>query len=105
MAEIAPHTRIHTKLCTICFSAEADLNKPGRMACTDCRELMDRAIAALTVARRDGCMTQGYDPSSWRKAQHRLDHAATHIYQLRRGDKTEDHLAHAICDLVMLYEV
>lgn len=101
MKQLPAETVIHSKLCTICLSTPA--NRPGRLACTDCRELMDRAIAALTVARRDGCMTQGYDPSSWRQAQHRLDHAATHIYKIRRGDTSEDHLAHAICDLVMLY--
>lgn len=71
--------------------------------CEDCSELCQRAIKAITKARQDGCLVQGYDPSSWRQAEHRLDHAATHIYQHRRGDTTEDHLAHAICDLVMLY--
>lgn len=76
------------------------------MACTDCRELLDRAIAAITVARRDGCMAQGYDPSSWKDVPGRswTEHVLAHVAQYRRGDTTEDHLSHAICCLVMIYD-
>lgn len=75
--------------------------------CDDCYELVNRAVQAVINARRDGILGQGYDPSSWRSLQSndRLDHAATHIYMHRRQDTSEDHLAHAICDLVMLYEI
>lgn len=72
--------------------------------CKDCEELHDRAIAALRQARRDGCLKQGYHPSSWREAKHRLDHAEIHVREYNEGDTREDHLAHAICDLVMCYE-
>lgn len=72
--------------------------------CRDCEELHERAKEALRQARHDGCLKQGYHPSSWREAKHRLEHAATHIYQYKRGDLGEDHLAHAICDLVMSYD-
>lgn len=87
--------------CECCKSAP----RANDMYCDDCYELISRAIQAVVTARQDGVLKQGYDPSAWRKAQHRLDHAATHIYKHRRHDSSEDHLAHAICDLVMLYEI
>lgn len=89
-------------LCYMCGVAEKQFYSQEGF-CKDCEELHDRVIRALRLARQDGCLRQGYDPSSWRQAQNRLDHAATHIYKIRRGDTSEDHLAHAICDLVMLY--
>lgn len=79
--------------------------------CRDCEILHYRAVAALRQARHDGCLKQGYHPSSWREAKNRLAHAATHITIHRRylaehneQDNQEDHLAHAICDLVMCYD-
>lgn len=71
--------------------------------CDDCDDILDAARAALRQARRDGVPI--YGPSTWRGANmgHRLDHAATHIDQYKRGDRDEDHLAHAICDLVFVY--
>lgn len=72
--------------------------------CDDCHELLERAKRAISVARQDGCLKQGYHPSSWREAKNRLGHAATHIYLHKRNDTSEDHLAHAICDLVMSYD-
>jgi hypothetical protein len=71
--------------------------------CSDCREICLAAVKAISQARRD-CVPI-YGPDTWRDANmaHRLDHAATHIYQYKRGELNEDHLAHAICDLVFVY--
>lgn len=71
--------------------------------CVDCEAIIAAAVEAISQARQDGVPI--YGPSSWREANmaHRLDHAATHIYQYKRGERDEDHLAHAICDLVFVY--
>lgn len=92
-------------LCTICLSAQANFDLSERMLCNDCRTLLDTAIRALSIARQDGCVKQGYDPSSWIEVKDRLEHATTHIqHYVQDGRSTsEDHLAHAICDLVMVY--
>jgi hypothetical protein len=92
---------MEVRLCYICETAA----QTHGIYCTDCRQLVDAAIAALQQARQDGCLVQGYDPSSWREDKNRLDHAATHIYVHKRKEPatTEDHLAHAICDLVIEY--
>lgn len=92
------------KLCTICYGVKASSDRPGRMMCLDCRELVDRAINALSVARREGVAR--YGPSSWRDSGDRswTEHAIAHIAAYRRGDNSEDHLSHAICDLVMIYD-
>lgn len=97
--------QVDKPICTICLSAQANFDLSERMLCNDCRTLLDTAIRALSVARQDGCLRQGYDPSSWPEAKGRLEHATTHIYKHRRGGEpnSEDHVAHAICDLVMVY--
>jgi hypothetical protein len=71
--------------------------------CDDCREICLVAVKAINQARRDGVPV--YGPDTWRDANmvERLEHAATHIYQYKRSERDEDHLAHAICDLVFVY--
>lgn len=98
-----PQPKLGEKLCTVCYGAPANLDRPGRMMCVDCRELVDRAINALCVARREG--VQRYGPSTWRDSGDRswTEHAIAHIAAYRRDDQSEDHLSHAICDLVMIY--
>lgn len=88
--------------CSICEHERA-VRVVNPFCCPDCAELVIRACDALSIARQDG-VEQGYHPSSWREAKNRLDHAATHIYMHKRGEQGEDHLAHAICDLVMSYD-
>lgn len=86
--------------CSCCLSVEIE---PDDQFCIDCATLVDTAIKAISQARQDGVPI--YGPETWRQANmaHRLDHAATHIYQYKRGERDEDHLAHAICDLVFVY--
>lgn len=71
--------------------------------CPDCIDICLAAIQAITQTRQDGVPI--YGPDTWRQAnmEHRLDHAATHITQYQQGARDEDHLAHAICDLVFVY--
>lgn len=82
--------------------------------CPDCADLIQEVNRAVYVARRIG--VPRYGPSSWRDVsiQEHLEHASKHIYQARKQipkstnnsnrliiDDDEDHLAHAICRLVM----
>lgn len=92
-------------LCYMCGVAEKQVYSQEGF-CKDCEELHDRVIAALRQARQDGCLRQGYDPSGWRDIPNRswTEHVLTHMAQYRRGDTTEDHLSHAICCLVMIYD-
>lgn len=87
--------------CSCCLSVEIE---PDDQFCIDCATLVDTAIKAISQARQDGCLAQGYDPTSWRLSKNRLSHAEIHIRQYNEGDTSEDHLAHAICDLVMSYD-
>lgn len=69
--------------------------------CDECSDLCNKALDAIVKARRDGFK---YPPNYWRTdPESHLEHATTHVYMHRRGDTTEDHLAHAICRLVMEY--
>lgn len=80
--------------------------------CDECGDIIQAAIEALLVARRIG--VPKYGPSSWRdvSVQEHLEHASRHIYQARKQVPIrliegiivddEDHLAHAICRLVMV---
>lgn len=87
--------------CTACGIAPSLSN--GISTCKDCTEILDAARQAIRQARQDGVPI--YGPDTWRQAnmEHRLDHAATHITQYQQGARDEDHLAHAICDLVFVY--
>lgn len=89
-------------LCYICGVAEKQFYSQEGY-CVNCEAIMDAAEAAIRQARQDGVPI--YGPETWREAnmEHRLEHAATHIYQYKRGERDEDHLAHAICDLVFVY--
>lgn len=92
-----------TPKCSMCGVAEKQhYSQEG--FCTDCEELHDRAIQALSVARHEGVARYGV--ASWRDSGDRswTEHAIAHIAAYRRGDISEDHLAHAICDLVMIYD-
>jgi hypothetical protein len=89
--------------CELCGVAEATATKRTYRTCIDCYEIIDAAVQALYVARHDGVPI--YGPTTWREAnmEHRLDHAAAHIRHYENGYRDEDHLAHAICDLVFVY--
>jgi len=67
--------------------------------CGQCCVLLRMAKQALSTARRVGVPL--YGPSSWRdvSVQGHKDHALSHI--VNTFDTDEDHLAHAICRLVM----
>lgn len=80
--------------------------------CFECGDLLIAFEEALSIARRIG--VPKYGPSSWRNitVQEHLEHASKHIYNARKQaperliegmivDDNEDHLAHAICRLVM----
>lgn len=73
--------------------------------CKECQSLINIAIEAISIARRIG--VPRYGPSSWRdiSVQEHLEHASKHVYQARKfyvdNAEDEDHLAHAICRLVM----
>lgn len=80
--------------------------------CNECFFLVDKAVEALSVARTIG--VPRYGPSSWRDVpvQEHLEHASKHIYNARKQapirlmegmiiNDDEDHIAHAICRLVM----
>ena len=56
--------------------------------------------AAETMAR--GAAT--YGENNWQKGMplsHCLNHAVAHIFRYLEGDRSEDHLAHAACNLLM----
>jgi hypothetical protein len=45
-----------------------------------------------------------YGENNWQKGMplsHCLNHALAHLYKYLEGDRTEDHLAHAACNLLM----
>lgn len=80
--------------------------------CNECATLLTAVQDTLGIARHIG--VPKYGPSSWRNVsvQEHLEHASKHIYQARRQaperliegmiiDDNEDHIAHAICRLVM----
>lgn len=86
------------------------LDNPGPY-CEECQVLVDFAVNAVSRARHIG--VPHYGPSSWRDVsqEEHLEHASKHIYQARVSEArkvlnskyipSEDHLAHAICRLVM----
>lgn len=82
--------------------------------CDACSELMNACEDALSIARRIG--VSKYGPSSWRDVpiQEHLEHALIHVqieinkrvFNIKDDtsgnvSKGEDHIAHAICRLVM----
>jgi len=69
--------------------------------CIDCYMLLETAKRALAVARRVG--VRRYGPSTWKDVSLRehVEHAQAHLINFRAGSIDEDHLAHAICRLVM----
>ncbi len=66
------------------------------------------AVASLARVLYEGGKThQDPDGSNWRKisVEGHLNHALFHINAWQRGVVGEDHLAHAMCRLVMAYTV
>lgn len=66
------------------------------------------ALASLArVLYEGGKAHQDPDGSNWRKipVEGHLNHALFHINAWQRGVVGEDHLAHAMCRLVMAYAV
>lgn len=66
------------------------------------------ALASLArVLYEGGKAHQDPDGSNWRKlpVETHLNHAVWHINAWQRGVVGEDHLAHAMCRLVMAYTV
>lgn len=66
------------------------------------------ALASLARVLYEGGKThQDPDGSNWRKipVEGHLNHALFHINAWQRGVVGEDHLAHAMCRLVMAYTV
>lgn len=84
--------------CHICNHEEA---VPRGISCKECTAIWNAALQAVSRAREIG--VPKYGPNTWRLANDNIEHALTHIFKYRRGDTSEDHLAHAICRLVMEY--
>lgn len=45
-----------------------------------------------------------YEPNNWRKIdpQDHLNHALQHLFAFQAGDRSDDHLGHALCRVMML---
>lgn len=69
--------------------------------CEECIDLCDKAIEAISIARRVG--VPKYGAGSWQQVPVRehLNHAIAHARLAYKNDSTESHLSHAICRLVM----
>lgn len=82
-----------------------DLNTKSKswVACEECATLLEAATKAISIARTDGAAHR-YAEDYWRTdPRNNTEHALTHIFKDRQGDRSEDHIAHAICDLVIEY--
>lgn len=82
--------------CEFCGHA-SELQAPNDW-CEECNHLVDTAVGAIKIARRVG--VPRYGPSSWKEihTQEHIFHAVNHLHS---ETNDEDHLAHAICRLVM----
>lgn len=92
------------ELCNICLESRTDVGPP--FFCDECQKLVDVCVEALRIARQVG--VPKYGPSSWRDVpvQEHINHASKHLHPGRKfytdtDVDVEDHLAHAICRLVM----
>jgi hypothetical protein len=67
----------------------------------DAAELINMAVRCLFNALRDG--DAKHPPGTWMKqtAEEHKSHLYSHIDDYEAGDTSEDHLAHAICRVVM----
>ncbi len=73
---------------------------------TDVRERYDlipfAGLAAMAEVMAKGAETHGED--NWRKGipvKDCINHCLRHVYQWLDGDRSERHLAHAACNLMM----
>lgn len=69
-----------------------------------CDLLPAKAVLAVAAVLKYGA--DKYGPDNWRKiarADH-LNHAMTHILAYQAGDRSDDHMSHAACRLLMALE-
>ena len=96
--------RLVDATCSICTRKGPCDIRPDGFMCHECNVLIEVVKDAISLARIDGA-THNYTAESWRQetTEQNLEHALTHIFKHKRADTTEDHIAHAICRLVMEY--
>ena len=69
--------------------------------------LFFRALMAISSLRHDAVVNKGYEDENYKlipKREH-IGRALTHIFAYMAGDKSNDHLCHAACRVLMALEL
>ena len=70
-----------------------------------CEALPPLAMLAIARVRKHGVKKYGFSNHESVPPEKFLGHALGHLFAYMAGDKQEDHLAHALCDLALMVEV
>jgi hypothetical protein len=74
---------------------------------TPCRFDLMPPVALFEIAKVLGEGAEKYGVGNWENIEvnDHLNHAIQHVYGYLMGDKTEEHLGHAICRLMFALEL